>query len=93
MEEAAGLVEGWRLGPLDKWKALAVSVMGKPKNTAAVARVAQELEIRRLFDGDMAGVFIEVADGDASEDDLARYLLMSPPTLRPTCDQPNETPA
>ena len=75
MECVSELFELWNLNDLDKWKSLAVKMMSRPKNIAAIDRLARELETRQKFDSDMAMVFIEVADGDSTEDELERYLI------------------
>lgn len=64
---------------LEERKAEAVTLLREPRNIAAVARVARELIERRTLDGDVVDVLIDVADGETSEADFQRYLLMRPP--------------
>lgn len=76
-EQAQELLNFWLLpGGLDEWRARAVELMRKPENVAAVALVARHLLDRGRLDGDFVDVLVEVADGEASEADLQRYLLM-----------------
>ncbi len=75
--QAQQLLSFWSLsGHLDDWKARAVQLMRKPENVAAVALVARHLLDRERLDGEFVDVLVEVADGESTEADLHRYLMM-----------------
>lgn len=74
-EEAQYLIDFWCLADdIEAWKRRAVELMCEPSNKAAVALVAEHLLEHKRLDGDFVDVLVEVADGDATEADLARYL-------------------
>jgi hypothetical protein len=75
---AEEIIEGWALGTLDKWKKKAVFFMSDPKNIQAVKVVAEKLIERSILDGDRLQVLIELADGDATEDEWLRFDLYAP---------------
>ncbi len=50
--------------------------MQRPKNIKAVSRVAEELLQRTTLDPLDVEVLIEIADGDATEDDYQTYLIL-----------------
>jgi len=62
--------------PLDVSKEKAVELMTLPKNTAAVARVAGELLSQSTLEWDEVVILIEVADGEATEQDYQRYQAL-----------------
>ncbi len=62
--------------PLDVSKENAVELMTLPENTVAVARVAGELLSRTSLEWDEVEILIAVADGEATEQDYQRYLVM-----------------
>ncbi len=57
-------------------KEKAVELMTLPKNTAAVARVADELLSQSTLEWEEVEILINVADGRATEQDYQRYLAM-----------------
>ena len=63
--------------PLNVSKEKAVKLMTLPENTSAVARVADELLSQSTLEWDEVVILIEVADGEATEQDYQRYLIMS----------------
>ncbi len=62
--------------PLDMSKEKAVELMTLPVNTAAVAQVAGELLNQSTLEWDEVEILINVADGEATEQDYQRYLVM-----------------
>ncbi len=62
--------------PLNMSKEKAVELMTLPENTSAVARVADELLSQSTLEWDEVVILIEVADGEATEQDYQRYLVM-----------------
>ena len=62
--------------PLDLSKEKAVELMTLPENSAAVARVAAELLSQSTLEWDEVEILIDVADGEATEQDYQRYLVM-----------------
>ncbi len=62
--------------PLAEIKQEAVALMQRPKNIKAVSRVAEELLQRTTLDPLDVEVLIEIADGDATEDDYQTYLIL-----------------
>ena len=50
--------------------------MTLPENIAAVARVADELLSQSTLESDEVEILIDVADGEATEQDYQRYLVM-----------------
>lgn len=59
--------------PLDEIKSQAIELLKRPENVAAVARLSRELLDRRTLDPTEVDMIIDVSDGLATEDDLARY--------------------
>jgi len=57
-------------------KEQAMALMMQPQNIAAVARVAGELLSRSTLEWDEVEILIDVADGEATEQDYQRYLVM-----------------
>ena len=57
-------------------KEKAMALMMQPQNIAAVARVAGELLSRSTLEWDEVEILIDVADGEATEQDYQRYLVM-----------------
>ena len=55
--------------PLDVSKEKAVELMTLPENTSAVARVAGELLSQSTLEWDEVEILIDVADGEATEQD------------------------
>ncbi len=71
------LIESWLLNPsLEDWKAEAVLLMREPRNLSAVQVIARELLDKKRLDGDLLTVYLEFADGEATQADLDSYLLM-----------------
>ncbi len=62
--------------PLNMNKEKAVELMTLPENTSTVARVADELLSQSTLEWDEVVILIEVADGEATEQDYQRYLVM-----------------
>ena len=62
--------------PLDETKEKAVLLMALPKNVAAVARVAGALLIKSTLKWEEVEILVDVADGETTEQDYQRYLLM-----------------
>ena len=62
--------------PLAEIKQEAVALMQRPKNIKAVSRVAEELLERTTLDPSDVEVLIEIADGNATEDDYQTYLTL-----------------
>ncbi len=62
--------------PLNVSKEKAVKLMTLPENTSAVARVVDELLSQSTLEWDDVEILIEVADGEATEQDYQRYLVM-----------------
>ncbi len=62
--------------PLDVSKEKAVELMTLPENTAAVARVAGELLSQSTLEWDEVEILIDVANGESTEQDYQRYLVM-----------------
>lgn len=74
-DQACQLIEFWGLtGDIAAWQAQAVQLMRQPENMAAVDLVSKHLLQRERLDGDFVGVLVELADGDATDADFARYL-------------------
>ena len=63
------LLEYWEIGTETEWKEKSVALMREPRNIAAVARVAEELELERRLVMDLVETLIAIADGEASEAD------------------------
>ena len=61
---------------LDVSKEKAVQLMTLPENTAAVARVAAKLLSQSTLEWDEVEILIDVADGEATEQDYQRFLAM-----------------
>ena len=57
-------------------KEKAIALMMQPQNIAAVARVAGELLSRSTLEWEEVEILIDVADGEATEQDYQRYLVM-----------------
>ena len=57
-------------------KEKAMALMMQPQNIAAVARVAGELLSRSTLEWEDVEILINVADGEATEQDYQRYLVM-----------------
>ena len=57
-------------------KEQAMALMMQPQNIAAVARVAGELLSRSTLESKEIEILIDVADGEATEQDYQRYLTM-----------------
>lgn len=76
-EQAQDLLDFWGIaGDLSVWKDAAVELMRRPENVAAVALIAQNLLDRDRLDGELVEVLVNLADGEATEEDFQRYLLM-----------------
>lgn len=75
-ELARELIEKWLLPGLDEWLVRAVDLMRAPENVAAVALVAKHLSQHERLDGDYVDVLVELADGNATEAEFARYLAL-----------------
>ena len=61
---------------LDVSKEKAVELMTLLENTSAVARVAGELLSQSTLEWDGVEILINIADGEATEQDYQRYLIM-----------------
>jgi hypothetical protein len=61
---------------LEAAKARALDLMTRPENVRAVQRLADELLSRETIPGDEIEVLIDVADGELSEEDFQRFLLL-----------------
>ena len=61
---------------LDVSKENAVELMTLPENTSAVARVAGELLSQSTLEWDEVIILIEIADGEATEQDYQRYQAL-----------------
>ena len=53
-----------------------MALMMQPQNIAAVARVAGELLSSSTLEWDEVEILIDVVDGEATEHDYQRYLVM-----------------
>ncbi len=53
-----------------------MALMMQPQNIAAVARVAGKLLSISTLESDEVEILIDVADGEATEQDYQRYLAM-----------------
>lgn len=73
-EAAHDLAMHWALPDGDAIRTRAVELMRE--NEAAVRLVAEHLVERKHLDDDIVAVLVEVADGEASSDDLERYLQL-----------------
>lgn len=62
--------------PLDAVRREAVALMSRAENVRAVARIADELMRRKRLDEDEVTILLEVADGNASEEDYSQYLKL-----------------
>jgi hypothetical protein len=58
--------------PLDNIKTKAVELLEQPENVAAVSRLSRELLDRKTLDPTEVDMIIDVSDGFATEEDLAR---------------------
>ncbi len=61
---------------LDVSKEKAVELMTLPENASAVARVAGELLSQSTLEWDEVEILINIADGEATEQDYQRFLAM-----------------
>ena len=74
-EEAEEVISFWGLhGDIEVWLARSVELMRRPENLAAVALVAEHLLQRRRLPFDYVGVLVDMADGNVTEADFARFL-------------------
>ncbi len=81
-EQAEQLIEFWGLdGTPDEWRAKSAELMAQPENVAAVRRLADQLLQDRTIDGQLLPIYIEVADGEATEQELERAIALSQGTL------------
>lgn len=62
--------------PLEELKSRAVELLKQPENVAAVARLSRELLERKTLDPTEVDMIIDVSDGLATEDDLARCRVL-----------------
>jgi len=76
-EQAKELISSWRLAPFEEQVSQAVALMRQPENLRAVARVTADLMEHRLLFYDEIDILIDVADGEASEEDLAWFRVLS----------------
>lgn len=74
---AKQIIENWRLAPLEEHLSKAISLMQQPENLRAVRLIATELMEYRLLFSDEIEALIEVADANATEEDLARFRILS----------------
>lgn len=72
-EEAEELIAGFELEALDFWLEETVQMISSPENIAAIDRIAKYLLNNSFLRGEHAQVLVDVADGKASEDELAHY--------------------
>jgi len=66
-------LERWKLGSLDEWKRRAVEMMRQPENVKAVELVASKLLAHGRLDECHVYVLVEVADGNMTPAELARF--------------------
>ena len=62
--------------PLAEVKQEAVTLMRRPGNIKAVSTVAEELLERTTLDSSDVEIFIEVADGNATDEEYQRFLAL-----------------
>lgn len=76
-EQAQYLIDFWGLnGTLDAWRARAVELMRQPQNVAAIALLANHLLEHKRLDGDYVEAVVELSDGEITDGDFERYLLL-----------------
>lgn len=74
-EQAEYLIEYWGLqGTLADYKAKSVEQMSAPDNIRAVGMVAEHLLEHKKLDGEYIRVLVDMADGEVTEQEFARYL-------------------
>jgi len=76
-EKANRIIGGWELEPIDIQIAAATTLMEQPKNRRAVQRLADELVRRQTLPGQEIDVLIDLADGEISEEEYAKYRILS----------------
>jgi hypothetical protein len=75
-EEANELIDGFSLEPLEDWLRKSVELMSKPENKIAVERIASQLLIDETLEPDVTDALVELTDGNITEADYSRFLLM-----------------
>lgn len=76
-DKANKLIGDWALqNSIEVWKLLAVDLMRRTANVAAVALVAQHLQVLQQLDVDYVEQLIHLADGDTTEQEFAEYLKL-----------------
>lgn len=76
-DQAQYLIDFWGLpDTLDASLAQAVELMRRPENVAAVALVAEHLLKHKMLDADYLAVLVDLADGNTTEAEFARYLQL-----------------
>jgi hypothetical protein len=78
--------------PLATSKQRAVELMTRPENVAAVTRLADELIARGTIPSEEIDFLIDIADGNATEEDYKRFVLLRnrAPSPDPVEDDPVE---
>lgn len=77
LKKSSQLIENWGLEhSLEGFKGLAVELMSKPKNMAAVELVAEFALEHKKVEGEVIDVLVELADGKCTKAEFDRYLVV-----------------
>jgi ATP-dependent Zn protease len=74
--KAEGLIARFLSGDLTEWMARAVAMMREPRNVNAVTVVSDWLLREKTLDGDVIDLLVDLADGEISQVEFDRYLLL-----------------
>lgn len=75
-DNAQEVIDRWCLPPLEEHLAMAFALMDEPRNRAAVERIAHELDARAEISAEEAEILVDVADGDATEQDYLTFRAL-----------------
>jgi hypothetical protein len=76
-DAAKRLIADWQLpGDIAAWKESALALFSTMENRRAAALVAEHLLKRQTVDADYVAVLVELSDGDCTDEDFQRYLVM-----------------
>jgi hypothetical protein len=78
-DKAQDLIDFWQMGSLTDWQTKAVEFMSRPENVRAVDILAAHLLKHTTLEAEYLSVLISVADGETTEAEFERYLIIRGP--------------
>ncbi|MEW8073317.1 MAG: hypothetical protein AB2826_23130 [Candidatus Thiodiazotropha sp.] len=72
-ENAEDLIKLWQLDPLEAWKQKTVNFLSEESNKRVTERISAELLKAKTLDLDDIEFLVDIADGEATEDDYEEF--------------------